>query len=85
MRFQTTRPFDRDYAEMSSGIKERVDKQLALLLANPHHPSLGLKRIRGTDDLWEVRITRNYRMTLQVVGDTYLLRRLGPHAVLRRP
>lgn len=85
MRFQTTRPFDRDYAEMSAAIKERVGKQLSLLLANPRHPSLGLKRIRGTDDLWEVRITRSYRMTLQVVGDTYLLRRLGPHDVLRRP
>lgn len=85
MRFQTTRPFDRDYAEMSAAIKVRVGKQLSLLLANPRHPSLGLKRIRGTDDLWEVRITRSYRMTLQVVGDTYLLRRLGPHDVLRRP
>lgn len=85
MKLQTTRPFDRDYAHLPAAIKERVDKQLALLLANPRHPSLGLKRIRGTDDLWEVRISRSYRMTLQVVGDTYLLRRLGPHDVLRRP
>lgn len=85
MRLQTTRAFDRDYAHLPARIKERVDKQLALLLSNPHHPSLALKRIVGTESLWEVRITGAYRMTLQIVDDTFILRRLGPHDVLRRP
>ncbi len=85
MKLQTTRTFDRDYARLPEAIKDRVDKQLALLFSNPRHPSLGLKRIVGTESLWEVRITRGYRMTLQVVDDTFILRRLGPHDVLRRP
>jgi hypothetical protein len=92
MKLQTTRTFDRDYSHLPAAIieavnasKERVDKQLALLLNNPRHPSLGLKRIVGTESLWEVRITRGYRMTLQVADDTFILRRLGPHDVLRRP
>ncbi len=77
MKFQTTRPFDRDYAGLPEEIKERVEKQLALLLLNPSHPSLRLKRIRGTADIWEVRVSRSYRLTLQLAGDTYLLRRVG--------
>ena len=85
MKFQTTRPFDRDYSGLTEEIKERVDKQLALLLSNPQHPSLQLKRIRGTADIWELRATRGYRMTLQVAGDTYILRRVGPHDVLGQP
>jgi mRNA-degrading endonuclease RelE of RelBE toxin-antitoxin system len=85
MKVQTTRPFDRDYAGLPEEFKERVDKQLALLMTNPRHPSLQLKRIRGTADIWEVRVTAAYRLTLQVAGDTYILRRVGPHDVLRQP
>ena len=85
MKVQTTRHFDRDYAELPEQFKERADKQLALLLSNRRHPSLQLKRIRGTEDIWEVRITRGYRMTLQIAGDTFILRRVGPHGVLGQP
>jgi len=47
MKVQTTRPFDRDYARLPGEIKDRVDKQLALLLGNPRHPSLRLPAIAG--------------------------------------
>lgn len=83
MKIQTTRPFDRDYAELPEEVKARVDRQLALLLANPRHPSLRLKKMRGTEDIWEARITRGYRMTLQIAGDTFILHRLGSHDVLK--
>ena len=85
MKAQTTRPFDRDYAGLPEEIKERVEKQLALLLLNPRHPSLRLKRIRGTADIWEVRVSRSYGLTFQLAGDTLLLRRVGPHDVIERP
>ncbi|MBM3943063.1 MAG: DNA helicase [SAR202 cluster bacterium] len=85
MRFQTARPFDRNFGEAPPDIQGRVEKQLALLLANPRHPSLGLKRIRGANDVWELRVSRSYRITLQIAGDTYILRRLVPHDVLRQP
>ncbi len=85
MKIQTTRPFDRDYARLSEELKERVDKQLTLLLRNPRHPSLRLKKIRGTEDIWEVRVTGGYRMTMQIAGDILILRRVGAHDVLRQP
>ena len=85
MKLQTTRPFDRDYAGLPEEIKERVEKQLALLLLNSGHPSLRLKRMRGTVDIWEVRVSRSYQLTLQLAGDTYLLRRVGPHDAIERP
>lgn len=85
MKIETTRPFDRDYARLPEQVRERVDKQLGLLLSNPRHPSLRLNKIRGTEDIWEVRITRGYRMTLHITGDTFILRRIGPHDVLGQP
>ena len=89
MKLQTTRPFDRDYAGLPEEMKERVEKRLALLLFNPRHPSPRLKRIRGTAGIWEVRVSRSYRLTLQLAGDTYLLRRVGPQVdpidVIERP
>lgn len=85
MNVQTTRPFDRDYERLPDAVRQRVDKQLHLLLSNPRHPSLRLKRIQGTEDLWEVRVTAGYRLTIQIVGDTLVLRRIGGHDVLRQP
>ena len=85
MNIQTTRPFDHDYARLPEEVKQRVDKRLALLLSNPRHPSLRLKKVRGTEDIWEARVTRGYRMTLQIAGDTFILRRTGAHDVLKEP
>jgi len=85
VKVQTTRPFDRDYARLPDDLKERVDKQLDLLLKDARHPSLRLKRMRGTANIWEARVTRGYRMTLEVSENSIILRRIGPHDVLRKP
>jgi hypothetical protein len=44
MKIQTTRPFDEDYNALPDTIKDRTEKQFALLLQNPHHPSLQLNK-----------------------------------------
>jgi hypothetical protein len=49
------------------------------------HPSLNINKMEGHKSIWEARITKGYRMTLQIVGDTCLLRRVGTHSVLKRP
>jgi len=85
MRIQTTKPFDGDYDSLPKGIKERANKQFTLLLENPRHPSLRLKKIKGHPTIWEGRITESYLFTFQISGETYLLRRIGPHDVLRTP
>ena len=85
MRIKTTKPFDRDYDSLPREIKERTSKQFTLLLENPRHPSLRLKKIKGHPTMWEGRITESYRFTFQIVGETYLLRRIGTHEILRTP
>jgi mRNA-degrading endonuclease RelE of RelBE toxin-antitoxin system len=85
MRIQTTKPFDEDYDALPEGIKERAEKQFVLLMENPHHPSLRLKKIKGHPNIWEGRVTKSYRFTFQISGEIYLLRRIGTHDVLKTP
>jgi mRNA interferase RelE/StbE len=85
MKILTTRPFDENYDRLPGFIKERVDKQLALLLENPRHPSLRVKKIKGHPNIWEGRITKQYRFTFQIIEDLWLLRRIGTHSILKTP
>jgi mRNA-degrading endonuclease RelE of RelBE toxin-antitoxin system len=82
---QTTRRFDKDYAALPEEARDAVDSKLALFLSNSRHPSLRIKKMEGTKDIWEMRITINYRITFQVIEDTAVLRRVGTHDVLKRP
>ncbi len=85
MTLQTTRRFDKDYSLLPDEIKETVDSKLAVFVSNLRHPSLRVKKMEGGRGIWEMRITDNYRMTFQMVGDAATLRRVGTHDVLRNP
>ena len=85
MKIQTTKTFDKDYDALPEHVKDRTDKQFILLLENPNHPSLRLKKIRGHPDIWEDKITKSYRFTFQISGEMYMLRRIGTHDILKTP
>ena len=76
--------FRKAFTALPGNIKERARKQLALFLEDPGHPSLHTKKMEG-HNIWEGRITRDYRFTFTVAGDTHTLRRIGPHDILKRP
>ena len=85
MKAVFSKSFKRAYKALPGDIQAQVDKQLTALLDNPHHPSLQLKKMEGHQTIWEARISAGYRITFQINGDTYLLRRVGTHDVLRKP
>ena len=85
MKVAFTKPFKRDYQGLPKNIQKQIDEQITRLLDNPKHPSLRIKKMEGRQSIWEARITEGYRMTFQVDGDTYLLRRAGTHDILKRP
>lgn len=85
MKIFVTKPFEKDYEELPEYIKKIAQKQLNLLLERPQHPSLRVKRIEDPRDIWEGRVTKNYRFTFQLQNDVYLLRRIGTHDILRTP
>lgn len=86
MRLFLTKFFDRDYEKLPRIIQEQCDKQLLTLLKNPHHPSLRTSKVQGLKDIWEGRITKEYRFTFQIIKDIYLIRRVGKHnEILKKP
>ena len=85
MQILFTRPFEEDYDALPEKIQRLVDRKLALLLQNPRHPSLRIKKMNDPRDIWEGRVTQSYRFTFQIQGDLYMLRRIGPHDILKTP
>ena len=80
-----TERFKKDFKRLPSEIQERVGTTLERFVDNPRHPSLHAKKMEGAPNIWELRVTDNYRITFQFVQEGVLLRRIGTHDVLRQP
>ncbi len=85
MKVRTTATFDRDYAGLPEAVRRQADRQLARLLGDARHPSLRLKKMKGREGIWEIRVNDGYRITLQIEGEVWTLRRIGTHDVLKNP
>ena len=85
MHVEATETFIRLYKKLPEEIKERTKKALTLLEANPLHPSLSHKKMAGQEAIFEIRVSQNYRITYQKIGNTAYLRKVGTHNLLRNP
>ncbi len=79
MRFVITKRFEEAYRALPKTLQGKTNKALQFLSDNPAHPSLRLKKIKGIYNIWEARIDKSCRMTLEVHPDYYLLRNIGKH------
>ena len=66
-------------AVQSETVKRALKKKLKLLIENPRHPSLRVKKIKGQKEIFEASITMSIRITWQYYDDGILLRNLGEH------
>ena len=82
-KIRRTDSFRRDYQGLTALMRQRVDKQLGLLLQDPGHPSLRLKKLKGTDR-FEIRVSKGYRLTFRYADKVLELRRVGTHDLLKR-
>jgi mRNA interferase RelE/StbE len=83
VKIRRTNSFLKDYRKLPEEIRAQVDKQLTLLLEDPRHPSLSLKKLKGTE-IFEIRITKGYRLTLSYAEQVLELRPVGTHDLLRK-
>ncbi len=80
-----SKPFIKKYRKLPKRIQEKADEQITLMIINPQHPSLGLKKMKGQGDIWEGRITDDYRFTFHIDKDIYIMRKIGTHDILKNP
>lgn len=85
MRIIRTDPFKKDFKKLPKEIKRKTEQSLRFLAENIHHPSLRVRKMEGVRDIWEASVTMQYRFTFEIQEDAYLLRRIGTHAILKRP
>lgn len=79
------RSFERLFKRLPKNVEQQTYEKLALLLEDPSHPSLRVKKTKGTASIWEMSVTMNYRITFEVDAKRILLRRMGMREVLREP
>lgn len=90
MKLQITRRFKRSFQKLTKEEQQAFQKQIELLLPNPtapFHPSLRIKNIQVTANIFECTINKDIRMTWQYQQSEFiLLRNIGKHdRTLKKP
>jgi mRNA interferase RelE/StbE len=86
MRIGRTESFKKAWRQLTDEQKALAGKSIKNLMADLRYPGLRVKKIKGTEYIWEARVSRSLRITFQIVGDTIILRNIGQHdETLGRP
>ena len=60
-------------------IQKAVAKQSNFLVHNFKHPSLRAKKYNKALDIWQARVTKDWRFYFKIAGDTYILIDISRH------
>lgn len=84
MKISWAESFSREYRALPREMQERFDKKILLFVKDPSHRSLRVKRMSGTEGIWEASVSKSYRWTFEWSKDEVKLRHIGTHDILRR-
>lgn len=79
MQVFLSKPAEKIYRKLPINIKKKADKQLIMLLSNPQHPSLRVKKLQGGKDYFEARIDYHYRLVFSKENSDIYIHSLGSH------
>ena len=79
MKSATLPSFWNNYKSLNLKIRKQARKTYLLWHNNPFHPSLHFKCINSKENIWSVRITKNYRAIGIFEGDTVTWFWIGSH------
>ena len=83
--FTYTPRFKKHFKTLSSAERRQLKNKLELLSENPSHPSLRVKRIQGSDELFECSVNMDIRIIWYYEGDKIIiLLDVGHHDILDR-
>lgn len=63
--------FQKQYRYAPLSVKKAFDKQAKLLVQDLRHPSLHAKKYDEARDIWQARVTRDWRFSFSIEWDTY--------------
>ncbi len=79
MKSATLPSFWNAYQQLNSVIRQKARKTYIFWKDNPFHPSLHFKCINSQENIWSVRITKNYRAIGIFQDDTVTWIWIGSH------
>lgn len=87
LRLTLTERFRKSALELAPETREKLKKQIGLLASDPRHPSLRVKKIKGTGSIFEARVDEKVRLTFEFGGRSEIvLRVVGLHdPTLKKP
>ena len=81
MQLQFTKTFDAEYAKIirsNASLKQKIKKQLQLLLDNPKHPSLRLHKIQSSKCM-SISVNKSVRILCMIKKDVITVFHVGKH------
>ena len=86
MRLILTNRIQKAYQSLTADDQGRVQKAIRLMSGDLRHPGLRVKRIKGTQGIWEARASKSLRITFETEGNALILRNVGHHdQTLKKP
>ena len=87
MKYRRTESFKKAYDKLPAELQEKAKTAFSLFKQNQRHPSLGIKKMKGREEIWEGRLTEGYRFTFHYERDATgelwcVFRNIGPHNIL---
>lgn len=81
MNIEKSNLYQRDERKLKVNLSKQIDKTLETFIQNINHPSLHHKHIecKRADNLFSIRINRQYRILYLKYDDVYELYRLLSH------
>ncbi len=66
MRYRRTERFRKSFEALPTHIQEKAIKAFSLFQQDPGHPSLGIKKMKGKEGVWEGRVDMAYRFSFSL-------------------
>lgn len=66
-------------ADAPLSVRKAFLKQLAFLERDLHHPSLRAKKYDESRDIWQARVSRDWRFYFTIADDAYVVHDVIPH------
>ncbi len=79
MKSRTTPEFWARYGRLPTEIQNLADRGYQTWVANPRHPSLQFKKLKGRDRLYSARVGDHYRAVADFDGEVFVWTWIGSH------
>ena len=73
MKSEYTERARKSLRDLPAPVRKALFKQLKFLEQNLHHPSLRAKKYDESQDLWQARVSRDWRFYFHIQNDVYYI------------